>query len=130
MLFLLMSISDTRYAMPVQDIVEVIPNILPPQKNLQAVPHFSGHIDYHGQKLPVLDLCQLMSKSPCQMKLSTRIVLITIERSDGSNTLLGLLAEKITETLKVKDKQNIKGKLRFICCGNRRSLPHRYKLAI
>lgn len=104
MLFLLFSITDNRYALPGNLVVEVIPNILGPNKNMSRVPeYFSGLINYKGALIPVIDLCQLHAGTPCPKKMSSRIILIQYLKNDGEHEIIGLFAEKITETIRVDD---------------------------
>jgi chemotaxis-related protein WspB len=49
--------------------------------------------------VPVIDLSQLTLGRSAQRQLSTRIVLVHYASDSGQKRLLGLIAEKVTETL-------------------------------
>jgi chemotaxis-related protein WspB len=106
MLFLLLSITNKRYALSAEHIIEVIPNILEANTTSPKTPeYFAGRINYYGSLLPVADICQMHAGIPCVNKISTRIILIRHRNSDGQETTIGLLAEKVTETVKVGKKE-------------------------
>ncbi|MGB0563035.1 MAG: chemotaxis protein CheW [Spirulinaceae cyanobacterium] len=98
MLFLLFHVGSERYALDTQSVVEVIPrvNLLPYPGTLPSV---AGRFNYQGQILPVLDLSQLLGDEPCPLAWSSRIVIVDLDRDNPGNCLLGLLAERATETL-------------------------------
>jgi chemotaxis-related protein WspB len=110
MLMLLFYIKNQCYALPSQQVVEVLPLV-----TLKTLPHapeyFAGVFNYRGQIIPVLDLCQLMGGKPCCEHLSSRMILVN---SQGENTakssvisttatsavsVIGLIAERVVETL-------------------------------
>jgi len=103
MLFLSFNVSGQKYAIRARQIIEVLPNLTNDIKYDNAEPdYFAGIIDYHGQPLPVIDLCQLLDKCQCPNLLSSRIILIQSPFSTAKKELIGLLAEKVTATLTIK----------------------------
>ena len=56
-----------------------------------------------GVPVPVIDLSQLTMGRPAQSRLNTRIVLVHYPDGRGGTRLLGLIAEKVTETVR-RDK--------------------------
>jgi len=100
MLMLLFHLSDNCYAITVSDIVEVTPRV-----QLDSIPlaedYLGGLFSYHGQNIPVIDLCQLMLGRPCRDSLTTRIILVRFPLTNGGTRLLGLLAERITDTIEL-----------------------------
>jgi chemotaxis-related protein WspB len=96
MLAVIFRISDARYAIPCERIIEVIPLVV-----LRAEPRAPtwvlGSFVYRGALTPVLDLCQLMGGYPCPKRLSSRVILTECTRPDGSSIRVGLLAEHVTE---------------------------------
>jgi chemotaxis-related protein WspB len=54
---------------------------------------------YRGRLVPVLDLGWLMHGQPCPARLSTRIVLVHSPGEDGLSHTLGLMVERVTDTL-------------------------------
>lgn len=100
MLMLLFQLGDNRYTVPVADVVEVTPNV---QLDFidRAPAYVSGIFNYRGTHVPVIDLCQLIQQRPCAPLFTTRIVLVNFPSADGNTRLLGLLGERITETVNI-----------------------------
>ena len=101
MLLLLFSTRTERYAINCEYIFKVIPFL-----NLQPIPmtpaYVAGAVKYRGTDIPVIDLSQLLENVNCRCLLSTRIIVIeygTDTRITGNN-YIGLLAEKVNETVK------------------------------
>nr|MBF0222162.1 chemotaxis protein CheW [Desulfobulbaceae bacterium] len=100
MLLLLFNTHKEQYAINCVHIVEVIPHLL-----LQPIPmtplYVAGAVNYRGTALPVIDISQLIDGSPCTNLISTRIILIDIDFGlSGEKKTIGLLAEKVTQTVK------------------------------
>ncbi len=103
MLLLLFETKEGRYALPTNLIVEVVPMVK--LKRIPKVPPYVlGMLNYRGTALPVLDLCALLEgeESLCEQLLSTRIIIINYTFKEKPKQMLGLLAEHVTETIKVK----------------------------
>jgi chemotaxis-related protein WspB len=64
----------------------------------------AGLFNYRGKFIPVIDLSQLLQATPCHLCLSTRIVIVNYINGDKPLQYLGLMAEKITDTLKKSDQ--------------------------
>ena len=100
MLLLLFSTSKERYAMNCDSITEIIPYL-----NLQPIPmtppYIVGAANYRGEAVPIIDLSQLLDGTQCEPLFSTRIILIQyVIDSLGEKKTIGLLAEKVTETIR------------------------------
>jgi chemotaxis-related protein WspB len=54
--------------------------------------------------LPVIDLCHLIQGTPSRSHLSTRIMIVKYPRQNESVQYLGLMAERVTETLSISNK--------------------------
>lgn len=97
MLFLVFTIGNDRYAMDVRQIAEVLPLVA-----VKCIPHapeaVRGLFNYRGAPVPVIDLTRLTTGCVSARRLSTRIVLVHYPDRDGRPHLLGLIAEKATET--------------------------------
>lgn len=98
MMYVLFSIGNDRYALDTSHIVEVVPRV-----ELWQIPkaplYVAGLFRYRGRLVPVLDLCQLMQGQPCPVRLSTRILLVHYPGEDGVSQILGLMVERVTDTL-------------------------------
>lgn len=99
MLFLLFHLGSDRYALPARDVVEVLP--LVGLKDLPGAPRgVAGLMDYRGESVPVVDLTALALGQPAARRVSTRLLMVRYALPDGGERLLGLLAERATETLR------------------------------
>ena len=97
MLFLLFRLDDDRYALEAGKIVEIIPTVAV-KRIPRAAAGIVGVIDYHGAPVPLVDLNQLALGRPARSRLDTRIVIVEYQDGDGTLRLLGLMAERATET--------------------------------
>ncbi len=103
MLLLLFEIAETRFALDAGDIIQVIPNI-PCEKISSSQSFIAGVISFHGNVIPVIDLCCFHKKVHCKSRLSTRIIIVNYIRDDFKNVHIGLIAERVTETVRVDDR--------------------------
>jgi chemotaxis-related protein WspB len=98
MLFLVFRLGQDRYLLDVRQIAEVLPLI-----GIMQIPHaplgVAGVFDYRGTVVPAIDLSQIMLGRPARQRLHTRIVLVQYVDDSGTTHLLGLIAEKVTETV-------------------------------
>ncbi len=98
MLMLLFYAGDDLYAIESTRIVEVIPRVA--LRKVQHVPEYvAGLFNYRGTILPVIDLCHLIQGNPSHAYLSTRIIIVSHPKANGGLQYLGLMAERVTETL-------------------------------
>jgi chemotaxis-related protein WspB len=101
MLFLIFELGSDRYALPATPIVEVLPIV-----RIKRVPHAPsgviGVFDYHGAPVPVIDLSELTLGRPAAPRLSTRLIVVSYpdRRGQGQPHLLGLIAERATDTMR------------------------------
>jgi chemotaxis-related protein WspB len=99
MLVLLLRIGEQRFGLDARDVLEVVPSValLP----VPAAPAWIAGLLHHRDGLaPVVDLARLAAGRPAAPLLSSRIVLL--QRDDGGG-VIGLLAEGVTETLRIDD---------------------------
>ena len=87
------------YTVSCDKIKEIVPMI-----NLSTAhpgpAYFAGFFNYRGEIVPVMDLCRLIRGVPCRMRLSTRIILVQYTGKKCGSCTLGLMAERITETIR------------------------------
>jgi len=104
MLFLVFQVGDNRYAIDAWHTVEILPLVC--WNSVVGAPAgVAGVFNYHGTPVPLIDLSELMTQQPSRTWMSTRIILVRRERkaTDGTR-LLGLLAEQVTETLRLNEE--------------------------
>jgi chemotaxis-related protein WspB len=99
MLYLLFSLDRDRYLLDVRQVAEVLPliGIMPIP---QAPSTVAGIFNYRGTFVPAIDLAQVLLGRPARQRLHTRIILAHATDDGGAPQLLGLIAEKVTETLR------------------------------
>ncbi|WP_432738651.1 chemotaxis protein CheW [Maridesulfovibrio sp. FT414] len=106
MLVLTFKIGEYSYGLEATAVAEVVPPAI--CKALPRSPQFvKGIFNYRGTVTPVVDLSMLATDVACRPLMSTRIVMVDLadldSRYERGNKYLGLLAENITETVKIKD---------------------------
>ncbi len=104
MLFLLFQLGKDRYALEASRVVEVVP-LLEMRQLPQAPRGVAGIFNYRGRPVPAVDLSALTLGQPASERFSTRIIIVNYPDGQGTNRLLGLIAEHATETLR-KDANN------------------------
>lgn len=99
MLFLQFQLGQDRYALDASQIVEVLP-LLGIKQIPQAPAGVVGVFNYRGKPVPVIDLNELALGRPARRHMSTRIIIVRCPDGSGTLHLLGLIAEKATETVR------------------------------
>jgi chemotaxis-related protein WspB len=98
MLFLMFSLGQDRYVLDVAQVEEVLPFLEPTL--LPGAPHgVVGAINCRGAAVPLLDLSLLALGRPSASVLSTRVVLVRYPVEGGETCRLGLVAERVIETV-------------------------------
>lgn len=99
-LLLTFQIGSERYATGVGEVIEVVPVV-----RLRALPlaeaWVAGVFDYRGIATPVIDLCQIFEQRPARHSMSTRIVVVSYPTGARQTRPLGLIAERVTETIRL-----------------------------
>jgi chemotaxis-related protein WspB len=97
MLYLLFEVADQQYAIEATRVVEVLPlvqvTVIP-----RAPSEVAGLFSYRGRPVPLIDLRRLTLRRPARPRFSTRIILVHDVGTDGSDQILGIIAERVTET--------------------------------
>ena len=102
MLLLSFHIGDERYVMEAARIIEIVPMVQ--LKNIPRTPDYvAGLFNYRGQPVQVIDLCQLTINRASEENLSTRIILLTGKIENGDKYLIGLIAERVTEMIRLDE---------------------------
>ena len=104
MLLLLFEICNGRYALDTNQIIEIVP--LVKLKKIPATPDYiAGLMNYRGDGIPVVDLCQLIDNHTYEDALSTRIIIIKYPVENKGYRSLGLIANNVTETVRTNSSQ-------------------------
>ncbi|MEO6078307.1 MAG: chemotaxis protein CheW [Steroidobacteraceae bacterium] len=98
MLYLLMQIDGARYALDIAQVAEVLP-LVTLQTVPRAPPGVAGILDYGGTPVPVIDMSFVLANRQAHRRFNTRIVMIHYT-AGGRTQLLGLVAERATETMR------------------------------
>ncbi len=99
MLLLIFTLGQHRYALKARHIIEVVP--LAELKEVPRAPDYvAGVLNYRGTPVPVLDITQMNRNYPSRVCMSTRIILVNYNAACGTSHILGLMAERVTETTK------------------------------
>jgi chemotaxis-related protein WspB len=82
-----------------------------------AAASVAGIVNYQGAPVPVLDLCELFLGRPATPHLSTRLILISVAacrrtETSGGDRLVGLLAEKVSDTIRLEPLDFISEEIR------------------
>ncbi len=97
MLFLIVRVGRDYYAIPGTEIVEILPLV-----NLKSIPHapdgIVGLLDLRGAAIPVVDLTLLATGVNSRASMTTRIAVLNYTPDRQDSTLLGLMAEEMTDT--------------------------------
>jgi chemotaxis-related protein WspB len=104
MLMLLFYVEDNLYALDSSQVIEVIPRVV--LRKVHHVPDYvAGLFNYRGTIVPVIDLCHLIQGKPSRSFLSTRIIMVDYIAKNNTKYYLGLMAERVTETLNKPDSE-------------------------
>lgn len=103
MLALTFMVGDDRYALDGAKVMEVAP--LAELRTFPRAPAYvAGLFNYRGTTTPVVDMGALLADILCRRLMSTRIILVDHDAGAGRGTRpLGLMAERVTETMKISD---------------------------
>jgi chemotaxis-related protein WspB len=112
MLFLLFQLGVDRYALEASRVVEVVP-LLELKRLPQAPQGVAGIFNYRGRPVPAIDLSELTLGQPTSERLSTRIIIVSYHDSAGGSHLLGLVAERATETLRREAREFVESGLKL-----------------
>lgn len=109
MLLLLFHIGENLYAIDTSEVIEIVPMVI--LRSVQGAPEsIAGVFNYHGAIVPVVDLCRILRAVSCPIRYSTRLIMIRNEINldqkfylNQRQCQLGLIAERVTETLNISD---------------------------
>lgn len=102
MLHVLCRIGEDAYAISSEAVERILPFAA-----LKALPGgergLTGLLNYHGQAVPVVDLCLLLAGQPAREVMDTRILLCPLKESTSGR--LGLLVEGVTKAQNLKAEE-------------------------
>jgi chemotaxis-related protein WspB len=98
MLLLQFQAGKKQYGLDVSRVIEVIPMVV-----FRTLPHadpvVAGIFNYRGTMVPVIDLTFRLIGEYSRPLFSTRVILVDYPGRDGEHHVLGLMAERVTETV-------------------------------
>ena len=100
MLFLQFQLDQDRYLVDSSQVVEVLP-LLSIKQIPQAPVGVAGAFNYRGKPVPVIDLSELALGRKARLQMSTRLIIVHYPDGKGTLHLLGLIAEKATEAVRL-----------------------------
>ncbi len=104
MKLLIFHIGADRYGLRLRDVVRVLP--LLELKHLPLAPDaVAGLMDFHGQSVPVIDLCRSSGLPSGADHFDTRIIVVDYHAPEGTDHLLGLRAERVLGVQEVAEAQ-------------------------
>jgi chemotaxis-related protein WspB len=98
MLLLLFQAGNQTYALDARHVIEVAPFPVC-TKAPHAPPYVEGLATCRGRTVPVIDLVALIAGIASKPLLSTRLILVEYKLPNGHSHPLGLVAEKVVETV-------------------------------
>lgn len=104
MLLVLFQLGNDQYALDSSRVIKIIPMVILKPVSSSASP-IVGVFNYGGKLVPVIDLRELIQRKPCERLLSTRIILVKPPEDGNNASILGLMAEKVTDTI-TKNQQD------------------------
>ena len=99
MLFLLFELGQDRFVLDALQVAEILP-LVDIKQIPQAPAAVAGIFNYHGAPVPVIDVSLLTLGRPAERRVSTRIVVVHYPDAEGATRLLGLIAERATQTVR------------------------------
>lgn len=98
-LFVQFQIGNDAYLLDATQVVQILPLI--DIKHIPGTPPgVAGAFNYRGASVPIVDLSDLALAEPAARNLSTRVILVRYPDAAGRERLLGVIAEKVTQTVK------------------------------
>lgn len=98
MLFIIFQAGEDYYALEAHKIIEVVP-LLTLRGCPGAPAYIAGLANYRGVGVPVVEFGRLIGRAPCNVYLSTRIIMTSYTGAGGRQRTIGLLAETVTDTV-------------------------------
>lgn len=98
-LFVEFQMGADAYLLDTAQVVQILPLV-----GIKRIPRapagVAGTFNYRGAPVPVVDLSDIAIGEPAVRNLSTRLILVRYPDRTGRERLLGVIAEKVTQTLK------------------------------
>ncbi|WP_455376661.1 chemotaxis protein CheW [Kaarinaea lacus] len=103
-LYIQFVVGNNRFVLPASDVIGIVP--LATLHDVPRAPEYvAGILNYHGLSVPVIDMTRLMAGTNTELRLSARIVLLKVKLPDNSENIVGLLAEKVTEVMRLFESE-------------------------
>ena len=102
MLYVQFIIDEKRYLIATNQ-VEMLMPVVQIQKMAQSSDLYPGCINFRGEWLPVIDLVQLFGNRPARLRLSTRIIIATLQGDNRRSRKAGLVVEKVSDLIRLDE---------------------------
>lgn len=103
MLLVLLTCEEKWYGIDAKKIVEIVP--FAPLKSAENADLKCAVLIRHGIPIPVIDFTYLSLGRPSNALFSTRIIIVRLS-CEGTLKKIGVLAEGVTETVKITQPEN------------------------
>ena len=103
-LYIQFVVGNNRFVLPAADVLGVVP-LATLHDVPQAPEYVAGILNYHGLSVPVIDVTRLMAGNKTEFRLSARIVLLKVRIPGQPENIVGLLAEKVTEVMRLFENE-------------------------
>ncbi len=100
MLLLLFSIGDGRYGIEATQTLEIWP-VLPLKPIPRTPDYIAGLASCKKRLVPVIDISKLYTGKPVSSRISTRIILTKIKGINNREHVIGIVAERVTDTVNI-----------------------------
>lgn len=100
MLVLVFNLGADKFAIEASRVIHVVPWV-DLKAIYQSFAHIKGLLRLEGELIPVIDLCSLTTGKDCPFAFSSRIIIARIIDQEGKTRLVGVLAEKVTDTIEI-----------------------------
>lgn len=95
---------NDRFAISTEQVVEVFPHV-PLKMIYNLPPHICGLLNYSNESISIIDWTQLIQGHPCSNAFYTRIILIDPSKEENQKPQLGIIAEKVIQTMEIKESE-------------------------
>lgn len=100
--YLTFGLADEHYGLEVLRVQEIV-GLLPVTRVPRLPAFFAGVVNLRGRVIPVVDLRLAFGLSSSQMTERTCIIVVKVERSGTSATVMGMLVDEVSDVANLSD---------------------------